>query len=342
MFAEAARLQSRGLEQFLASQKKANLHIREIVGLDLKALAKEKQAELGEEEMERTEPMLRNYVHALADFVETVGGRETQSQNGELNVAASVATIKKAEVKPRVWRRGRELSPLTIITFSDERSTEDFDTVFGPSRTVKFQKVDYRIRLRKTRPQAHRNDFEWAFESGVHSHNADTCARAQGILSRDDPITNVLHALQMYYAAAAVSLEALVSPDEGGLSAPRTDGGKNRKRMMSGRETRSPGQGGKRMGRKILEEEDTVRMRGRMLHRTFQAAGEEFLGFRETPVGLPPQGWGGVWPMVPPHGSAYGGAQGLRSGGVMGEHRGRDWRQWGVLARGCIGATLSK
>uniref|UniRef100_A0A0G4HT70 Uncharacterized protein n=1 Tax=Chromera velia CCMP2878 TaxID=1169474 RepID=A0A0G4HT70_9ALVE len=80
MFAEAARLQSRGLEQFLASQEKADLHIiggGEIVGLDLKALAREKQTELGEEEMERTEPMLRNYVHALADFVEAVGGRET-------------------------------------------------------------------------------------------------------------------------------------------------------------------------------------------------------------------------------------------------------------------------
>uniref|UniRef100_A0A0K6S726 Uncharacterized protein n=1 Tax=Chromera velia CCMP2878 TaxID=1169474 RepID=A0A0K6S726_9ALVE len=175
---------------------------REIVGLDLKALAREKQAELGEEEMERTEPMLRNYVHALADFVEAVGGRETQSQNGELNVAASVATIKKAEVKPRVWRGGRELPPLTIITFSDERSAKDFDTVFGPSRAVKFQEVDCRIRLRKTRPQACRNDFEWAFELGVRSQNADTRARAQGILSRDDPITNMLHASQIYCGIA--------------------------------------------------------------------------------------------------------------------------------------------
>eukprot|EP00820_Chromera_velia_P021953 Cvel_30490.t1-p1 / transcript=Cvel_30490.t1 / gene=Cvel_30490 / organism=Chromera_velia_CCMP2878 / gene_product=hypothetical protein / transcript_product=hypothetical protein / location=Cvel_scaffold4357:1057-1800(-) / protein_length=248 / sequence_SO=supercontig / SO=protein_coding / is_pseudo=false len=94
-------------------------------------------------------------------------------------------------------------------------------------------------------------------------------------------------------AAAAMPLEALVSPDEGGPSAPRTDGGKNRKRMMSGRETRSPGQGGERMGRKILEEEeDAVRMRGQMLYRTFQAVGEGFLGFRETPVGLPPRGPG--------------------------------------------------
>eukprot|EP00820_Chromera_velia_P016583 Cvel_6299.t1-p1 / transcript=Cvel_6299.t1 / gene=Cvel_6299 / organism=Chromera_velia_CCMP2878 / gene_product=hypothetical protein / transcript_product=hypothetical protein / location=Cvel_scaffold306:1-601(-) / protein_length=164 / sequence_SO=supercontig / SO=protein_coding / is_pseudo=false len=80
-------------------------------------------------------------------------------------------------------------------------------------------------------------------------------------------------------AAAAMPFEALVSP-----STPRTDGGKNRKRMMSGRETRSPGQGGERMGRKILEEEDAVRMRGRMLYRTFQAAGEGFLGFRKTLV----------------------------------------------------------
>eukprot|EP00820_Chromera_velia_P006810 Cvel_19288.t1-p1 / transcript=Cvel_19288.t1 / gene=Cvel_19288 / organism=Chromera_velia_CCMP2878 / gene_product=hypothetical protein / transcript_product=hypothetical protein / location=Cvel_scaffold1651:38753-39037(+) / protein_length=95 / sequence_SO=supercontig / SO=protein_coding / is_pseudo=false len=90
------------------------------------------------------------------------------------------------------------------------------------------------------------------------------------------------------------------------------------------------------MGRKILEEEDAVRMRGRMLYRTFQAAGEGFLGFRETPVGLPPRGpggEGGALPMVPPHGSAYGGAQRLRPGGEMGEHRGRDWGQWGVLAR---------
>jgi len=202
MFAEAAKLQSRGLEQFLASQEKADLHIREIVGLDLKALAREKQAELGEEEMERTEPMLRNYVHALADFVEAVGGRETQSQNGELNVAASVATIKKAEVKPRVWRGGRELPPLTIITFSDERTAKDFDTVFGLSRTVKFQEVNCRIRLRKTRPQARRNDFEWAFELGVRSQNADTRARAQGILSRDDPITNMLHTSRMYCGIA--------------------------------------------------------------------------------------------------------------------------------------------
>uniref|UniRef100_A0A0G4HHY2 Uncharacterized protein n=1 Tax=Chromera velia CCMP2878 TaxID=1169474 RepID=A0A0G4HHY2_9ALVE len=62
---------------------------------------------------------------------------------------------------------------------------------------------------------------------------------------------------------------------------------------MSGRETRSPGQGGKRMGRKILEEEDAVRMRGRILYRTFQAAGEGFVGFRKTPVGLPPRGLGG-------------------------------------------------
>uniref|UniRef100_A0A0G4HV56 Uncharacterized protein n=1 Tax=Chromera velia CCMP2878 TaxID=1169474 RepID=A0A0G4HV56_9ALVE len=122
----------------------------------------------------------------------------------------------------------------------------------------------------------------------------------EGILSSPPRATDA--------AAATIPLEALVSPDEGGPSAPRTDGGKNRKRMMSGRETRSPGQGGERMGRKILEEEDAVRMRGRMLYRTFQAAGEGFLGFRETPVGLPPQGWGGVWPMVPPHGSAYRGA----------------------------------
>uniref|UniRef100_A0A0G4FC53 Uncharacterized protein n=1 Tax=Chromera velia CCMP2878 TaxID=1169474 RepID=A0A0G4FC53_9ALVE len=35
-------------------------------------------------------------------------------------------------------------------------------------------------------------------------------------------------------AAAAIPLEAVVSPDEGGPSASRTDGDKNRKRMMSG------------------------------------------------------------------------------------------------------------
>uniref|UniRef100_A0A0G4GD10 Uncharacterized protein n=1 Tax=Chromera velia CCMP2878 TaxID=1169474 RepID=A0A0G4GD10_9ALVE len=70
-------------------------------------------------------------------------------------------------------------------------------------------------------------------------------------------------------AAAAMPLKALVSPDEGKPSTPRTDGGKNRKRMMSGQETRSPGQGGERMGRKILEEENAMRMRGRMLYRTF-------------------------------------------------------------------------
>uniref|UniRef100_A0A0G4I4Y7 Uncharacterized protein n=1 Tax=Chromera velia CCMP2878 TaxID=1169474 RepID=A0A0G4I4Y7_9ALVE len=107
----------------------------------------------------------------------------------------------------------------------------------------------------------------------------------EGILSSPPRATDA--------AATAMPLEALVSPDEGRPSAPRTDGGKNRKRIISGRETTSLGQGSKRMGRKILEEEDAVRMRGRMLYRTFQAAGEGSLGFRETPVGLLPQGPGG-------------------------------------------------
>uniref|UniRef100_A0A0G4HKT5 Uncharacterized protein n=1 Tax=Chromera velia CCMP2878 TaxID=1169474 RepID=A0A0G4HKT5_9ALVE len=74
--------------------------------------------------------------------------------------------------------------------------------MFGPSRTVKFQEVDCRIRLRKTRPQAGRNDFEWAFEPGVRSRNADMHARVQGILSRDNLITNVLHASWMYCSIA--------------------------------------------------------------------------------------------------------------------------------------------
>uniref|UniRef100_A0A0G4HL88 Uncharacterized protein n=1 Tax=Chromera velia CCMP2878 TaxID=1169474 RepID=A0A0G4HL88_9ALVE len=43
------------------------------------------------------------------------------------------------------------------------------------------------------------------------------------------------------------------------------------------------------MGRKIVKEEDAVRMRGWMLHRSFQAAGEGFLRFREIPVGLRPR-----------------------------------------------------
>uniref|UniRef100_A0A0G4HAF6 Uncharacterized protein n=1 Tax=Chromera velia CCMP2878 TaxID=1169474 RepID=A0A0G4HAF6_9ALVE len=151
MFAEAARLQSRGLEQFLASQEKADLHIREIVGLDLKALAREKQAELGEEEMERTEPMLRNYVHALADFVEAVVERETQSQNDNKQI-------------PRAPNSPSEVS---------DRAAP---SVQAPA-------------------------------SG-------------GILLPPPRVTDA--------AAAAVPLEALVSPDEGGPSAPRTDGGKKR------------------------------------------------------------------------------------------------------------------
>uniref|UniRef100_A0A0G4FB93 Uncharacterized protein n=1 Tax=Chromera velia CCMP2878 TaxID=1169474 RepID=A0A0G4FB93_9ALVE len=72
-------------------------------------------------------------------------------------------------------------------------------------------------------------------------------------------------------------------------------------------------------------------MRGRILHRTFQAAGEGFLRFCKTPVGLPPPGpgGGGAWPMVPPHGSAYGLLTGAPIEGCRGYVLGGKWGNTG-------------
>uniref|UniRef100_A0A0G4FWW0 Uncharacterized protein n=1 Tax=Chromera velia CCMP2878 TaxID=1169474 RepID=A0A0G4FWW0_9ALVE len=69
--------------------------------------------------------------------------------------------------------------------------------------------------------------------SEVSDRAAPSVQAPEGILSPPPRVTDA--------AAAAMPLDALVSPDEGRPSTPRTDGGKNRKKMMSGRETRSPG-----------------------------------------------------------------------------------------------------